>query len=828
MKNIIGKRPLVFLLIAYLAGIVLGQFFSPPLFPSLYVILALLILMGAAGCLLKRPYVLALGLALALLGGGFMNYEFSTRYLPANHISRNFKPGKYLIEGRLTSPPTLFPAKTVLYVDVERIEAGGNWRGVTGKIRLTVYQSKLELKYGDRIRALAKLRIPTNYGNPGSFDYRAYLARQGIRVTGSISSNIHIKKLAPGKRSSLLAGIYDLRLRLGSFMELCYPHAQAGLLRALVLGERLAVNSAIKGEFIVVGLAHLLAISGLHVGFVGFMFFACFRFILRCLPDALFERLTGWVRPGKLAAVLTVPALIGYTLLVGSRTATVRATIMILAYILSLLVDRERDLYNILALSALIILIWKPTSLTAIDFQLSFVTVFFIVYAFDVFYKRESKQPLLALPGRLERFGIWLGGYILVTITASLAATPLTIFYFKRLSGLSILANLLAIPLVWVIIPLGLCAGLLSLVSFGLGELLLKLNLIFINLLLSLVHKLAVIPMASLRIPPPNVTQLIIFYGWLLCVFKLRRSRWARIGAVSLMLAGGISYWLSLHPVTNTDLLRVTFLDVGHGESSFISFPGGKNMLVDGGGTYDDGFDIGEWVVSAYLWSQEVRRLDWVVLSHPHPDHLNGLKSVVRNFEVGEVWEAPTSCSSTSYLKFKALLDRKKIPVKLVGAGDNFYPANGVELLVLNPPLANEPDLSDKPAKQKTENNRSLVFRLKYNQISFLFTGDIELEAERYLLKQPVLLASTVLKSPHHGSATSSSLPFLKAVKPQLALFSIGSSHQAWHPSPRMFARYDKLGIRILRTDQHGAVTVETDGYYYQLSKWENGQLVTR
>ncbi len=821
MNNIIiGKRPLVFLLIAYIAGIALGHLFSPPLFASLYIVLALLIIIGVACYIIKRPYMVLLGLSLAMLGGGFLNYEFSTRYIPANHISHNFESGKYTIEGRLTSPPTLYASKTVLYLDVERIGSAENFREVSGKLRLTIYQTNLELDYGDRIRGVAKLRIPTNYGNPGSFDYRAYLARQGIRITGSISSNTHIEKLPPGKKSRLFSGIYDLKLRLASFVELCYPRAQAGLLRALVLGERLAVDPAIKAEFTAVGLAHLLAISGLHVGFVGFIFFAGFRFMLRCLPDALFERLTTWVRPSKLAAVLSIPPLIGYTLLVGNRTATVRATIMILAYTLSLLIDRKRDFYNILALAALIILIWKPTSLTAIDFQLSFVTVFFIIYALSAFYKLDIKKPVLVPPGRLKRLGKRLGGYLLVTITASLAATPLTVFYFKHISPLGVLANLLAIPLAWAIIPLGLSAGLLSLVSFSLGELLLKLNLLFVNPLLALVHKLAAIPIASLRMPPPSVPQLILYYGLLLCVFKVKRSAWARIGAVCLLLASGIVWWQGMQPAANTNMLQVTFLDVGHGESCFIRFPGGKTMLIDGGGHYSDSFDVGERVVSEYLWSQGVGRLDWVALSHNHPDHINGLKSVLRNFCVGEVWEAPNPYVSRSYFQFKALLTQKNIPTKLVAAGDNFRLGEGVELFVLNPPRKTKPELSTD--KHKTENNRSLVFRISYGQVSFLFTGDIEREAERYLLKQPASLASSILKSPHHGSLTSSSPAFLKAVNPQLAVFSIGPAHQVWHPSPKMYARYERLGIRILRTDQHGAVTIETDGSRYEVSTWRN------
>lgn len=814
MWNIVIKRPLVFLLIGYLCGIALGQLFSPPLLPLLYITLSVVLLTGVVRYFTRRPYTLALWLAVVVIGGGFINHEFATRHLPQNHISIGLNPGKYVIEGRLSSPPVNFSTKTHLYLDAERINEENNWRKVSGRVRLTVYKTSLALEYGDRIRSLANLRLPDNYENPGVFDYKGYLMRQGIRVVGSVARNARIDKLPPGKQSRLLSAVYGLRRRLGEFIASVYAPDQAGLLRALVLGERQVVSPAIRQEFTDAGLAHLLAISGLHVGFVGFIFFALFRFILCRLPAVAFERLTGFIRPTKLAALMTIPPLISYTLLVGSRTATVRATIMILAYILSLLVDRQRDLYNTLALAALFILIWKPTSLVEIDFQLSFVTVFFIIYAISCVYRRDDKPPRLAPPNRLERLGRRLGGYVLVTVTASLAATPLTVFYFKRISMVGILANLTAVPLAWAVIPLGLCAGIVSLISFSLGKLILWVNLIFVDLLLGLVHRLAGLSMASVRLSPLEWPHLLILYGMLLCIFKLRRSNLARIVIVCLILIGSIFWWSGQRPATATNILQVTFLDVGHGESCFISFPGGKKMLIDGGGYYNDSFDIGERVVSAYLWSKGVKRLDWVVLSHNHPDHLNGLKSVVRNFKVGEVWEGPYHHKSANYDRFKSQLTEQGIPVRVVKAGDDFSIGDGTKLLILNPPMMSEQDLST--GTHKAENNHSLVLRLEYNQVSFLFTGDIEREAEQRLLKQPELLASTILKVPHHGSYTSSSPRFLQAVKPQLAVFSIASATRFWHPSPKMFKRYEGFDIDILRTDVDGAITIETDGHSYK------------
>jgi competence protein ComEC len=828
MWDMLSRRPLVFLLLTYLGGIVLGQLFSPALLPLLYLILLALLLSAVVYYFTRRPAILVLVLLIVALGGGFVNYEFSTRYLPPNHISNNFKPGSYIITGRLISPPIRLSSKDIVYLEVEKIKRDGVWREVTGRVRLNVYKprpnrshlnrSRPDLHYGDRIRTLAKLRLPANFENPGGFDYRAYLARRGILVVGSVSPKTFINRLARGERG-LLSIIYEAKQRMSEFIGAVYPDPQAGLLRALVLGERMAVSRSIRDEFTAAGLAHLLAISGMHVGFVGFIFFGLFRFVLRRLPARLFERLTAWVRPTKLAALLIIPLLISYTLLVGGRTSTVRATIMILAYILSLLVDRQRDLYNTLALAALVILVWKPTSLVEIDFQLSFVTVFFIIYAISCLYQREARQPSLSPPSRLERFGRKLGGYVLVTVTASLAATPLVVFYFKRLSLVGILANLTAVPLAWIVIPLGLSAGLLSLFSISMGKLLLSVNLIFMDMLLGLVHRLAGLPLASLRLSPPGWLPLSMFYGFLLSVFRLRRSAWARACAIGLLLSGGVLWWLGQQSPTDKNLLRVTFLDVGHGESSFISFPGGKNMLIDGGGFYNDSFDIGERVVSAYLWSQGVERLDWVVLSHAHPDHMNGLKSVVRNFEVGEVWEAPRHYESADYVEFKSLLAQRNILLRSVSAGDNFNPEQGVDVFILNPPLALGQDVIID--KQTGENNRSLVLRLEYGRVSFLFTGDIERKAEKYLLKRPELLASTVLKVPHHGSNTSSSLRFLQAVRPQAAVFSIAPSYMFWHPSPKMFARYESLGVRILRTDLHGAVTIETDGISYNVSGWK-------
>jgi competence protein ComEC len=268
--------------------------------------------------------------------------------------------------------------------------------------------------------------------------------------------------------------------------------------------------------------------------------------------------------------------------------------------------------------------------------------------------------------------------------------------------------------------------------------------------------------------------------------------------------------------------LRLTFIDVGHGDSILVEFPKGRKMLVDGGGLYDDRFDIGKNVIAPFLWKEKIRRIDTLVLTHPDPDHLKGLNFIASQFSIGQFWENSFETQSEPYLQLKKILNDKKVEV--VSLNEETAPkiVDGVEVSVLNPPTWNM--MRRKVQTPSDLNNSSLVLKLQFKNVSVLLAGDIEKEAEGLMLRKGFPLKADIIKVPHHGSSSSSSLIFLDRVKPAYAILSVGERNIGRLPHPDVLKRYEQLGSRILRTDKHGAITVVTDGKEIEVKTFLKGE----
>jgi competence protein ComEC len=249
--------------------------------------------------------------------------------------------------------------------------------------------------------------------------------------------------------------------------------------------------------------------------------------------------------------------------------------------------------------------------------------------------------------------------------------------------------------------------------------------------------------------------------------------------------------------------LKLTFIDVGQGESILVEFPGRKKMLIDGGGHPEGTFDIGEHVVSPFLWEKGIKKIDYLFLTHAHPDHLNGLIAVARNFKIGEYWETFSPLESDPYTEFKRSLS-SFVSRKRLFRGYSHHEGK-VRIEVLHPEKG-------EPYVYTISNDHSLVLRLSYNQISFLLPGDIGMDAEKKILESLGQIKSQVLKSPHHGSPSSSSEAFLDRVSPEIVVISVGDGNRYGFPSQEILERYKKIGAKVYRTDVHGAVEVSSDG----------------
>ena len=416
----------------------------------------------------------------------------------------------------------------------------------------------------------------------------------------------------------------------------------------------------------------------------------------------------------------------------------------------------------------------------------------------------------------------WFAMLSFVSIAAAIGTSPLVAYYFNRVSIISPVANLVTVPIIgFIIVPIGLLSSILIPVSQTFSGWLISVNSHLLSLIIKFTALIASVPMASIRVVTPDILEVSLFYLLIASFIYRKESHLARrllIAALALMVAVG--FFHVLKPGFQKDL-KVTFLEVGQGESTLIEFPGGKRMLIDGGGFPDSDIDVGEMIIAPFLWHERIREIDYLVLSHPNSDHYGGLPFILRNFNVGEVWESGVEEGSEGYAEFKRTVREEGLRYKVVGDGEDIA-VNDVTINVLNPPRGYM------PKGDRAANNGSLVLKVSYGDTSFLFTGDIEKEAEYALLSKGDELKSTILKVPHHGSLTSSTVEFLNKVRPGKAVFSVGYNNRFGFPKEAVLKRYEYLGTDIYRTDRDGAITASTDGANTRFFKSTSHQALSR
>jgi competence protein ComEC len=469
---------------------------------------------------------------------------------------------------------------------------------------------------------------------------------------------------------------------------------------------------------------------------------------------------------------------------------------MVGAFVFTLLIDREKDLLNTLALAALVILLVSPGSLWDISFQLSFAAVLGIIYlvsGIKAFFETEEEEtgPVLWRRRLSERVKI----FFLVTLTAIISTAPILAFHFHRVSLVGLITNLFVVPLVgFVAVPLGLLSAFILPLWEGLSMMILRVSDITLG---------ATVWALKFFSKLPTVFEIILFYLLIVCIVGIKKRRFVlyAVPAVALVIFLDLGFW-HYRGIWDRDL-KVTFISVGHGDSALVELPPDRwgrreTMLIDGGGIYGTGFDTGKMVVAPVLWKKKIKKIDYIVLSHPQRDHLEGLKFIAGNFNPREFW---WNGDRRGLGGLEEVLIGNGTKVLTVHGSTGKRIINGVEIEFLHP--------SDKGPLLDTNNN-SLVMKITYGARSFLFTGDIGSAAEELLSGRDV--RADVIKVPHHGSRNSSTGPFLDTVGPKFAVISAGWKNVFGFPHREVLERYLSRSISLLRTDVHGAVTITTDG----------------
>jgi competence protein ComEC len=859
-------RPIIPLLSALVMGISFSSLFPiRDLLVQMCLISALLLIL--MGLLIKWGHLRHVAILFSLFALGILEMNlFLHPHLGNEHITKFIDEEKITVEGFVCDSPQVSSEKTELIVSASRILVNGRYLSVSGCVLLNIRES-YPFRYGDMIRFQSKLRLPHNFHNPGCFDYERYLHLRGIMVRGFVNDSREIIVLRRGLGNPLWMYLERFRDLIRKSIQNSSSQTESTIIQAMILGEQKEIPKEMMEKFNRTGTTHIIAISGFNIGIVAFFSLFIIRLFLKSSEYLLLK----W-EITRISTLVTILIIILYTFIAGLGISVIRASIMVVLFMIAILINRERDLYNTLALAAFCILTIAPYSLFDVSFQLSFVAVMSLLFLTPKF---TSLLPALSTDTSTVTGSKWLVQYlkwafrsVMIFFFASLSATlgtlPLILLYFNQLSLVTLAANFIVVPILGIIaIPFCLFIVIAVPVSSSLADITIRISAHLVRISLSLVDWFAALPWSSVYITTPTMLEIGAFYlllysgGYWLNQLIGRQSVppqqrlffWKMVPVCIILFFILNSIQLHLRGLQH-GTLSLTAVDVGQGSAILIRFPGGKKMLVDGGGSFDDTFDVGKLVLAPFLWYERIDRIDTLVLTHPHPDHLQGLLFILENFQVREVWTNGKVMDSPLYLSFHRIIRNRGITVKILSDITPDIEISGVTIRILNPPSYSAIPLSDAAispvqayydeaeshkysphtntirkisADLDEVNNRSLVMKLSFGRRSFLIPGDISESSESRLVRSRAYLQSDVLFVPHHGSVRSSTIPFIERVKPQVSVISCGFKNVFRFPHAEVIGRFERMHTRVFRTDRDGAITIVTDGNDLSTSVFRSG-----
>mgnify|MGYP000383856740 FL=1 len=612
------------------------------------------------------------------------------------------------------------------------------------KVLISIKKSQQidKINYGDLIYLEGKLEIPKIATNYKGFNYRQYLKTQKIQGI-VIADNVKILK---AKYKNNL--IYQIQKKIKAIIKEKLPDETGNLLLAILVGDKKDLSEQIQINFKNSNLSHMLAVSGAHVSY-----------IIVGLTYITQNSIMG-KRKGR---VFCIFFLIIFMAITNFTPSVTRACIMAILTLVSEILYKKADIYTNISISALIILLYNPYSLLDLGFKLSFGGTIGIVI-FMRFIKKKQEEPKLLN---------YIKQMALVSICANIIIIPIIMNNFNTVSLTFLVSNILASPILAIIVIVGFSIIIISIISHSLSNILVFWLNPILNLLIKISSFCSKLPFAKILVVTPYIFNIIFYYTIILYLVNYNnlkqfiKKKTVILLSIILILSNFIFYILPQD-------LKIYFIDVGQGDSTLIVTPSKKTILIDGGGS--ESFDVGEKVLLPYLLDRRIRKIDYIMISHFDTDHCKGIFTVIENLKVKNIIISKQAEKSENYKKFKEIVANKKINIILVKAGDKIKIDKYIYFKILFP--------TEKLIMQNPLNNNSIVSQLNYKSFKMLFTGDIEEIAEKEILNlQKDKLKSTILKVAHHGSNTSSTQEFINSVKPELALIGVGKNNTFGHPS---------------------------------------------
>lgn len=728
--------------------------------------------------------------------------EDRSLFIPDSVMTRDV-----LVFGKITEPPHLVRGVVRCMMEAHEVRMGAvalpameNVRvSIAGRDNMPVQQG---LAYGSTVAVRGKLSRPSDSHNPGEFSEKQYFEANGITLFMFIRGQENVVVLNSRGGSWIMRTIvFPAREFILKALSVTTRGEASEFLKGLLIGERSGLSTPTRQAFTNSGVAHVLAVSGSNVVVVAGVFFFLFGLL----------RFPKWA-----IAFSSILALVFYMLITGSQPPVVRATITSAIFLMGSVVQTRANPFNSLGVAALIILGIDARQLFDVGFQLSFIAVLSIVYLYP---KMNGWISIIGSATLVNRTIVWILRVCAVSVAASLGTLPLTAVYFGKVSIIGLLANIVVIPAVGGSVVLGFVTIVTSLFSSWIADAYAAVNQLLLDSTLWVIRNAGGSALAYADTSRFLAVYALPFYAALLLLFNLSVHYVARRLLVTFLVALNIAVFVPPPVgVAASERLRLSFLDVGQGDAAVIEIPGGKVIVIDAGPQSGE-YDSGERTVAPYLRRRGISQIDMLIISHPDDDHLGGIPYLLEEFDVREVLASGQPTNTGLYKAYAADVIAEGCTVDTTRRGMMRSDVGDVRIYVLSPPSAFIQ--ADTTRRSLNLNMTSVVVRMDYGRVSFLFTGDAETIAEREMVHYyGDFLKCTLLKVGHHGSKTSSTQEFLDVVRPEYAVISVGKFNKFKHPSQDALARLRGVHADVYRTDEEGAIIFETDGTTLDHVEW--------
>ena len=807
--SFVSRHLILFTTLFFIAGITTGNLLPAGLTYLFYLLFIAAALAALLFYFTNRPTVaLLFALILLALAGMHRITSVQAPRSPEHIYNRITARQEATVVGIVDRTPSFNGEKTRLLLDVHTIILPDGGRHATAGLVQLSLKGELENMPvpGRQVAARARLSRIRNYKTPGAFDYRTFMARKSIWITGWITSPELIRTLSAPENLTTRVIHAPERVRrkiIGFLQSSDLAPAVKGIYQAILTGERGGIPEEADQAFKAAGSYHLLAISGMHLGLLALFTGSFILFILRQFPALLLR-----FRVFKIAAVSTLPFLLAYALIAGFQPPAIRAFIMCAIAVLALVSDRKHFLDIALGTAALLILIFEPAALFTASFQLSFGAVIMIGLChrhIDNLGRTIRNMPLMQSTPVLGKIPAWAAMALAVSVVAVLGTLPAQLVHFHRFSPMSPFSTLLIAPLIcfWSL-PIGMAASIVAFVFPGLAGFLFAVGGLAIRLSIHIAGFFATIPGSSIWLPPPGFMEILLYFLFVCSLMFFSRHRMFNYLAPACLI---LLLAIPLTRHANRRLNKtatVSFLDVGQGTSTLVELPGGYTFLIDGGGAGTSRFNVGEQLIAPFLWHKRITSIDEIIVTHQHADHYNGLDFIVDKFNPHTVWMNNRQPASADFRNFLNKLEQRGISIKIPAKGAALYSGDNTRLSCIG--NFHETGKTGHPGKQ---NQNSLVLHLQAGEHSFLFPGDITENEQRILAGDPTLNRTNIVLAPHHGSGTEPDSAFLANLSPRYMVFSAAGYFLERLRYPEMTEVLETKNMRPLSTFNDGTISFE-------------------